>query len=85
MLVPTAVPEGEEIVKADLRHGIHNRFNLRQKRKAIARALELSMLIVRKVLRQAAAAALATVVLLIYETHSSFLRLRLDIIYAAIR
>lgn len=40
------------MVKADLWHEIHSRFKLRESKKSIARTLGLSILTVRKILRQ---------------------------------
>jgi len=41
------------MVKTDLWHEIHSRFKLRESKKSIDRALGLSVLTVRKILRQA--------------------------------
>ncbi|MFZ2054267.1 MAG: hypothetical protein WAU81_08720 [Candidatus Aminicenantales bacterium] len=40
------------MVKTDLWHEIHSRFKLRESKKSIARTLGLSILTVRKILRQ---------------------------------
>jgi len=40
------------MVKADLWHEIHSRFKLRESKKSIARTLGLSILTIRKILRQ---------------------------------
>lgn len=40
------------MIKADLWHEIHSRFKLKESKKSIARALEISILTVRKILRQ---------------------------------
>jgi hypothetical protein len=54
LFLPATVLEGEGMVKSDLWHEIHSRFKLKETKKAIARTLGLSILTVRKVLRQAA-------------------------------
>ena len=52
MYLPAISSEGERMVKADLWHEIHSRFKLRESKKSIARTLGLSILTVRKILRQ---------------------------------
>ena len=52
LFLPAISSEGERMVKADLWHEIHSRFKLRESKKSIARTLGLSILTVRKILRQ---------------------------------
>jgi transposase len=54
LFLPATVLEGEGMVKSDLWHEIHSRFKLKETKKAIARTLGLSILTVRKILRQQA-------------------------------
>jgi DNA invertase Pin-like site-specific DNA recombinase len=53
LFLPATVPGGDGMIKSEIWHEIHSRFKLKETKKAIARTLGLSILTVRKVLRQA--------------------------------
>jgi transposase len=50
--LPAISPGGEDMVKGDLWHEIHSRWKLKESKKSIARALQLDIKTVRKILRQ---------------------------------
>jgi len=52
LFLPAVESEGDRMIKADQWHEIHSRFKLKESKKSIARTLGLSILTVRKVLRQ---------------------------------
>ena len=53
LFLPALSPEGDGMIKSEIWHESHSRFKLKETKKAIARTLGLSILTIRKVLRQA--------------------------------